>query len=74
MFSSKKTPYSDEFIKVLIEAAEDAVKDYEFYLLDKIDHNKLAKTMKRLYAVLPPSTEMQKAKKIEDKNYKDFFE
>lgn len=74
MFSSKKPPYSEEFVRILIEASEDAVNDYEAYLLDKIDHNKLAKTMKRLYSVLPASSEAPKARKIEDKNYKDFFE
>lgn len=71
---NKKPPYSEEFVRVLIEAAEEAVKDYEAYLLDKIDHNKLAKTMKTLYSILPNTSEHPKAKKIEDRNYKDFFE
>jgi hypothetical protein len=70
---NKKPTYTEEFVRILIEASEDAVKEYEAYLLDKIDHNKLAKTMRRLYSVLPSSSDTQKAKKIEDRDHKDFF-
>jgi hypothetical protein len=53
--------------------SRDAVVAYEQYLLDKLDHNSLAKVMKKLHAVLP-SIEYPKAKKIENKEPKDYFE
>ena len=74
MFNKKPQPNpSDEWVEDIISAATEAVQGYEDYLLDKIDHNKLAKLMKRLYNLLPPP-EKQKARKIEDRDYKDFFE
>lgn len=69
----KKPEHSDEFVEELIDSAYEAVQAYEDYLLDKIDHNKLAKVMKKLYNLLPPP-EKPKARKIEDRDYKDFFE
>jgi hypothetical protein len=41
-------PKEDEFCPKLIELSADAVLSYEKYLLDKIDHKQLAKTMKTL--------------------------
>lgn len=74
MFNNKPPHnHSNEWIEDLISASTEAVQGYEDYLLDKIDHNKLAKIMKRLYNLLPPP-EKPKAKRIEDRNYKDFFE
>ena len=73
MYNSKPHQHSEEWVADLVTASTEAVQGYEDYLLDKIDHNKLAKIMKRLYNLLPPP-ERQKAKRIEDRNYKDFFE
>jgi predicted translin family RNA/ssDNA-binding protein len=53
--------------------SRDAVVAYEQYLLDKLDHNSLAKVMKKLHNVLP-SIEYPKAKKIENREPKDYFE
>ena len=68
-----KTRHSDELTNTLIELSRDAVVAYEQYLLDKLDHNSFAKVMKKLHAVLP-SIEYPKAKKIENKEPKDYFE
>ena len=65
--------HPDEWINTLIEISSEAVEAYEQYLLDKIDHNKLAKVMKKLHNILP-GTEYPKAKKIEDREYKEFFD
>lgn len=76
MFSKRTNnhSHSDEWIDELIDTATEAVQSYEEYLLDKIDHNKLAKVMKRLYNLLPPpDKEYPKAKKIENRDPKDFF-
>lgn len=69
----KKPHHSDEWVDTLVDSAYEAIQAYEDYLLDKIDHNKLAKVMKRLYNILPPP-ERQKARRIEDRNHKDFFQ
>lgn len=77
MFSKRTNNHSDEWVNSLIEVAIEAVQSYEDYLLDRIDHNKLAKVMKRLHNVLPPANkdkEYPKAKKLEDRDPKDFFE
>jgi hypothetical protein len=74
MFSKKpQHNHSDEWISTLIECSTEAVQAYEQYLLDKINHNKLAKVMKKLHNILPP-TDYPKAKKIEDRDYKEFFD
>jgi len=76
MFNQNKKVHnhSDEYVEDLLSAATEAVQGYEEYLLDKIDHNKLAKVMKRLYNLLPPpDKEYPKAKKIENRDPKDFF-
>ena len=75
MFSNNKPQqkHSDEWVEDLISASVEAVQSYEDYLLDKIDHNKLAKVMKRLYNLLPP-VDKPRARKIEDRNYKEFFD
>ena len=72
---SKRNNHSDQWVSDLIDASTEAVQTYEDYLLDKTDHNKLAKVMKRLYNLLPPIDKTYlKAKKIEDRDPKDFFE
>lgn len=43
-----ETSKEDEFSSKLIELSADAVISYEKYLLDKLDHKQLAKTMKSL--------------------------
>lgn len=72
MFNKNYNGHSEEWIDELIQKATEAVQAYEDYLLDRIDHNKLAKVMKRLYNSLPAPQE--KAKKIENRNPKDFFQ
>jgi hypothetical protein len=73
MFNKKSQDQSEQWVDDLVDCAAEAVQAYEDYLLDRIDHNKLAKAMKKLYNLLPPP-EKQKAKKIEDRDYKEFFE
>ena len=73
MLPNKARQHSDEWTNTLIELSREAVVAYEQYLLDKLDHNSLAKVMKKLHAVLP-SVEYPKAKKIENREPKDYFE
>jgi hypothetical protein len=73
MLNKKSQDQSEQWIDDLVDCATEAVQAYEDYLLDRIDHNKLAKVMKRLHNILPP-TEYPKAKKIEDRDYKEFFD
>ncbi len=76
MFNKKHQTHSDEWVQSLIDASSDAVKAYEEYLMDRITYNSLAKTMKRVHNVLnllPPS-DYPKAKRIENRDYKDYFE
>jgi hypothetical protein len=53
----------------------DAVKGYEDYLLDKIKYNDLAKIMKKLHNAIPDENQQpQKAKRIDPKDYKHYFD
>lgn len=70
-----RNPHSNEQFEKLIECSIDAVKGYEDYLLDRINYNQLAKIMKKLHNAIPPTNETAvKAKKIENKDYKEFFD
>jgi|LakMenE18May11ns_1017448.scaffolds.fasta_scaffold9813048_2 hypothetical protein len=70
-----KTPHQPEWIDKLIEASVDAVKGYEDYLLDKIKYNDLAKIMKKLHNAIPDENQQpQKAKRIDPKDYKHYFD
>lgn len=75
MFQPKQK-YSDQWTEELLQRAIDAVQGYEDYLLDRKDHNALAKIMKKLHDMIPyeNSQKSQKAKKIEGRDYKEFFE
>lgn len=66
---------SNESLSRLIECSINAVKGYEDYLLDRITYNDLAKIMKKLHAALPePEPPTPKAKRIDPKDYKNYFE
>ena len=71
-----KQKYSDQWTEELLQRAIEAVQGYEDYLLDRTDHNSLAKIMKKLHDMIPydSSQKNQKAKKIEGRDYKEFFE
>lgn len=70
-----RSPQSNDQYEKLIECAIDAVRAYEDYLLDRVTYNQLAKIMKKLHNAIPVhDKEHIKAKKIDPKDYKDFFE
>lgn len=69
-----RNPHSNEIYEKLIESAIDAVKGYEDYLLDRINYTQLAKIMKKLHNAIPVSDTTIKAKKIDGKDYKHFFD
>lgn len=69
-----RNPQPNENREHLIECAIDAVRAYEDYLLDRINYNQLAKIMKKLHNAIPVSDTTIKAKKIDGKDHKHFFD
>ena len=51
--NGNKNPPENEWVIRLVDAAQEAVTDYEQYLLDRIGYNELAESMTELRDLLP---------------------